>query len=204
MGREAICQCRWAGVEAAVKVLLESGELILRGEIRKRIRFADICGLTVAGEDLRFSVGGDAVSISLGSKTAATWATAIAAPPTLAKKLGITSGTRARVIGDVDDAALEQALAEAHRSTPGAGANEAANLIVARIDTMESLQAALRQTRAQRERGVPIWIIYPKGKGHDVSESSIRNLLREVGMIDTKVASVSARLSAQRFILRKL
>jgi hypothetical protein len=38
MGREAICDCTFNGTTAKVKALLESKELILRGDIRMRAR----------------------------------------------------------------------------------------------------------------------------------------------------------------------
>jgi hypothetical protein len=61
----------------------------------------------------------------------------------------------------------------------------------------------LRASKAQLLKGVPIWIVYPKGPGHAINETAIRSLLRENGMIDTKVASVSSKFTALRFIYRK-
>jgi hypothetical protein len=52
-------------------------------------------------------------------------------------------------------------------------------------------------------QGIPIWFVYPKGPGHPLNESAIRALLRANGMMDTKVASVSDKLTAIRFNLRK-
>jgi hypothetical protein len=45
-------------------------------------------------------------------------------------------------------------------------------------------------------------MVYAKGPGHDLSETAVRSLLRDNGMIDTKVASVSAKFTALRFIYR--
>ena len=60
----------------------------------------------------------------------------------------------------------------------------------------------LREAKAQLVKGVPIWMVYAKGPGHAISETAIRSLLRENLMIDTKVASVSAKYTALRFIYR--
>ena len=46
-------------------------------------------------------------------------------------------------------------------------------------------------------------LVYAKGKGHAIDESAIRSLLRANGMMDTKIASVSATLTAIRFNLQK-
>jgi len=96
------------------------------------------------------------------------------------------------------DENLNAALAEAGRISA-----RDADLIVAFVDTPESLRAALQQARSQLMKAVPIWIVYAKGPGHALNESVIRSALRSSGMMDTKVASVSSQLTALRFSLRK-
>jgi hypothetical protein len=199
MGREAVCKCVWAGTAAEVKALLESAEVILRGGIRKRIPFNEIKQVKALSDRLRFVVAGDTVELFLPSKTAANWASAITGPPpSLARKLGITSTTIVRTIGDISDRALNSALAEAAEIS-----GKDAALIVAYVDSPESLHQALNQARAQLEKAVSIWMVFAKGKGHDLDESAIRSLFRANGMMDTKVASVSATLTALRFNLQK-
>lgn len=199
MGREAICKCDWAGTTAKVKVLLESTELIVRGDIRKRLPFNKLRNVEVRAGWLRFNDGRDEVQILLGIPAAEKWAAAIKAPPVpLARKLGITPQSVVRTIGDVSDEALKEALAEAAQISA-----KNPDLIVACVDTPESLAAALRAAKPQLLKPIPIWLVYPKGPGHPLNESTIRSLLRSVGMMDTKVASVSARLTALRFNLRK-
>jgi hypothetical protein len=199
MGREAICKCDWAGVTAEVKVLLEPNEMIVRGEIHKRVPRTELNEVTVQSDRLCFTVGREPVQLFLGSTAAVSWAKAIATPlPALSRKLGITDKTIVRTIGSIHDNALKSALAEAARISA-----RGADLIVACVDTPESLRATLREARAQLSQGVPIWMVYAKGPGHSLNESSIRSLLRANGMMDTKVASVSAGLTALRFSLRK-
>jgi hypothetical protein len=199
MGRETICKCDWAGVTADVKVLLEPGEMILRGDIRRRVLLKELQQVKVQSDRLCFTVGCEPVQLYLGSTAAIKWAKAIATPPpALSRKLGITDKTIVRTIGNIHDDTLESALAEAAQISA-----KGADLIVAYVDTPESLRATLREAKAQLLRGVPIWMVYAKGPGHSLNESSIRSLLRSNGMMDTKVASVSAELTALRFSLRK-
>jgi hypothetical protein len=199
MGREAACMCDWAGKSAEVKALLETGEMILRGGIRRRVPFSELRQVKAQADRLCFTVGGERVELVLGSGAAAKWAAAIARPPiALSKKLGITETIIVRVIGEVCDEALEEALAEAAKI-----ASNDASLIVACVDSPEALHAALRGAKAQVMKGVPIWMVYAKGQGHAINETAIRSLLRENGMIDTKVASVSAKYTALRFVYRK-
>jgi hypothetical protein len=199
MGREAVCTCDWAGTVAEVKALLEASELILRGDIRRRVPFAEMRNVKVRADCLCFTVGREAVELVLGATTAAKWAAIISSPPpSLARKLGITDTTMVRTIGLVEAGELKTALAEAARI-----ADKGADLIVACVDSPEALQAAFKQARAALKKGAPIWFIYAKGPGHALNETAIRSLLRDNGMMDTKVASVSAKFTALRFNLRK-
>jgi hypothetical protein len=198
MGREALCTCDWAGKTAEVKALLETGEIILRGAMRKRIPFSEIKDAKAEGGRLCLAVGGETVRLSIGP-VATKWAATInSPPPTVARKLGITDKTVVRLIGEACDEALTEALDKAAKM-----ASKDAGLILACVDSPQSLHRALRDAKAQLLKGVPIWMVYRKGPGHPIDGMAIRSLLRENGMIDTKVASVSAKFTALRFILRK-
>lgn len=199
MGREEICTCDWAGTVAEVKALLETSELILRGDIRKRVPFSEIKGVKAQPDGLRFTVGGERVQLCLGPSVAAKWAAAIASPPpSLSRKLGITNETVVRAIGNTTDENLKSALQEAVSISA-----KDPDLIVACVDTPESLQETFKQARKQLLKSVPIWMVYAKGPGHPLNESAIRSFLRANGMMDTKVTSVSSQLTALRFSVRK-
>src|SRR5580658_8419905 len=134
MGREAICTCDWNGTVAEVKALLETNEIILRGAMRKRIPFGEIKNVNAMPDRLSFTVAGEPVQLVLGA-AAAKWAAAITnPPPTLARKLGITDKIVVRVIGEICDEALNEALADA-----AAISSKNAGLILACVDSPESL-----------------------------------------------------------------
>jgi hypothetical protein len=199
MGREAECTCNWNGTAAKVKALIEPPELILRGELRRRIPFTGMQHVRAHRDKLCFEFQKEIISLDLGNALAAKWVQYLTAPPpSLAKKLGITAGTVVRMIGDVDDDALQQAIASASSSATGPG-----DLIFARVNTPQDLHRALKSTADQLDRGVPIWFIYPKGKGHALTESDVRNTALATGIVDTKVAAVSATLTALRFVKRR-
>src|SRR5579871_953312 len=199
MGREAICTCVWNGHTHEVKVLLEPPELIVRGEVRHRIPFAKIKEISAEGEWLRFEVDREPVALQLGNAMAAKWADAfLKPPPTLAKKLGITSETTVRTIGPLDDASLENALAEAKAVSKSKG-----DLIMARVDCPADLKSALAKAAAQLSSGIPIWFIYRKGPGHPLNENLVRSTALATGIVDTKIAAVSPQFSALRFVKRR-
>ena len=196
MGREAICQCRWASDAAVCKVLLESRELIVRGAIRRRVPLSALGDVSVKADQLTFRVGQENIALTLGSAVAQRWAEAIATPPpSLAKKLGISRTSNVLLIGDADGE-LKAALAEA-----GAVDGNKVNLILACVETPAELDRALEQCAADAANS-PLWIIYPKGTGHKLGEPAVLETLRSHGFMDTKVASVSTKLTALRFVKR--
>ena len=198
MGREAICDCTFDGTTTKVKALLESDELILRGDIHLRAPLHALHHVRVESESLCFNLDKGPIRLDLGAATAKSWAKKIKTPPpSLADKLGI-SGKTVRTIGPVSDKAVFSALCEAALISA-----RKPDLIVACIDTPESLAATLQDAKAQLARSVPIWLIYRKGPGHPLNESGIRTTLRARGLMDTKVASVSPELTALRFNLPK-
>lgn len=204
MGREATCMCEWNGEMARVKALIEPPELILRGEIRRRLPFSELRQLRAEGGALRFKYGRDAVTLKLEANTAERWAKAILTPPpSLAKKLGITPESTVWMIGEIDDAAVESALGEARRVVRK-GPGMSADVIVARANTTAAELARAFKTAAKAtSNGVPIWVVYRKGPGHAISESDVRETGLVAGIVDVKVASVSPTLTALKFVRRK-
>jgi hypothetical protein len=199
MGRDSECTCEWNGKRAKVKALIEPPDLILRGEIRRRLPFSKLEEIHVEGEQLRFTFQDEGFALNLGSALAGKWLTTLTtSPPSLAKKLGISADTVVRVVGPVDDDQLRAVLSEAR-----AVADKDPDLILARVDTPEELATSLRTTAKQLAARIPIWFIYPKGKGHPLSENEVRSTALAAGIVDTKVAAVSPTLTALRFVRRR-
>jgi hypothetical protein len=175
-------------------VLLETGELILRLGMRRRVPWAEMSAVSARDSTLRFKVGPDLVELNLGPQVAERWAKVIASPlPTLAHKLGISGSTKLSVIGKVTSEELKASIAE------GSLVKEKdADLILICVNSQLELDRYL----VGKTYSKPLWIIYPKGSTSGVKESAVRTLLRSQGYIDTKVASVSATLTALRFVSR--
>lgn len=193
------CTCNWNGTIARVKALVEPPNLILRGALRHRIPFTQMHGVKADCEWLRFNLKEDRIALELGSALATKWVDYLTAPPqTLAKKLGITADNAVRMIRDADDEALQQALVTARSSAAPA------DLILARVNTPQELSRTLKTAADQLDRSVPIWLIYRKGKGQALTEDEVRDTALATGIVDTKVAAVSPRLTALRFVKRRL
>ena len=199
MGREATCHCKWGDVEGDCKVLLEGPELILRLGIRRRVPVTSLAGVSARGGKLAFRVGQDDVELGLGAEVAQKWAKAIATPlPSLASKLGISQTTKLQVIGKIESEELRLAVAEADV----VGGSEAKLFLIC-ANSQSEMDHALVQCFKGKTCSGPLWIVYPKGPGSEIKESALREFLRSHRFIDTKVASVSAKLTAVRFSKRK-
>lgn len=193
MGREAIVHAQVGGEAGEVRALLESGELILRGAIRRRFGRPVIEGVAIEGEELRFTCAGETVRLALGARLARSWAEAIARPPpSLRAKLGLDKGARALLLGTFADEALAEAL---DGVVVGHGADAA--MLVACIAAPADLAAA-RALHAAYPL-LPLWAVYPKGRGVAFGDGEIRAALRAEGFRDSKSCAVSDRLTATRY-----
>jgi hypothetical protein len=199
MGREARCTCRCGQRSGRVTALLESGELILRGEFRARAQFTSLTNVQVRGDTLVLAAAGETIELDLGAKRAQSWAAALAAPPqTLAQKLGIAATTPVYFHGTIDPEPLRDALARANDRAPSI---HEADVALIRTDDPNELAAWLDGPAAGAN--APIWVVYRKGRGAPFGENGVREIMRARGLIDTKIARVSDELSALRFVHRK-
>ena len=189
MGREAEGHAVWRGDSGAVKALLESGGIILRGEVRARIRRGDLMEWRVDGDDLCLRAGGEPLVLTLGAKEAAAWVRALDKPlPSLAAKLGVSGSERACVIGGPLPEEIVVALAGF--AVPGP---EAAALIIAVLTGPGDLAAALAAGKAA---GLKVWCVHGKGKAAAVGDAAVRAAFRGAGWMDVKSCAVSDAFTA--------
>ena len=189
MGREAEGHAVWRDASGAVKALLESDGITLRGEVRAKLPRSGLMDWRVEGEDLCLRSEGEALVLTLGTKEAAAWVRALEKPlPSLAAKLGVSAATRAWVIGGPAPEEIAVAVAGAEASGPGAAA-----LIVAVLTGPGDLAAALA---AGQESGLRVWCVHGKGKGAAVSDAAVRAAFRAEGWVDIKTSAVSEGFSA--------
>lgn len=197
MGREAVVQAEVGSEAGAVRALLESRELILRGDIRRTFPLSALSRVEVVQDALTFTNGAEQVRLILGASVAARWARAMTEPPpSLRTKLGLAEGARVFCIGQIDDPALAEAL-------DGAVTDDlsASSLVVARIDRASDLEGLLAGPAARAD--LPVWTVYFKGAKAEFGDGPIRARMREVGFVDSKSCAVSERLTATRYGRRK-
>lgn len=197
MGREAQSVCFWRGMTGEVRALLESHELILRGEIRERIPRSSIEKIAVIDDALVLQIEGKRMLLKLGSAEAERWAIFLRkSPPTLRDKLGISGDKKAWMLGATESAELRDAI-------QGCVADQIvdAGMVIAIVLEESDLCDAVALAREIPH--LPIWFVYVKGKSTRLGDAAIRSHMREHGYIDSKSCRVSDILTATRYAQKK-
>ena len=96
MGQEVFCTARWGGKSVRGKALLETSELIFRGDARLKIPFSTIRQATAENGELQLKTGDGLVVLELGER-AEKWRKKISHPKTVVEKLGIKPARRLRL-----------------------------------------------------------------------------------------------------------
>lgn len=120
----------------------------------------------------------------------------------LAKKLGLTPGTRYRIFGGPDG--FSTALAELqHLAIPRESELDVALLFATERTQLESL---LPSTIGMLKKDGGLWVCWPKKASKiptDVTEDLLRTLILPLGLVDNKVCAVTEVWSGLRFVWRK-
>jgi hypothetical protein len=192
MGQEAACEVRFDGKVSTGKALLETDDLIFRGDFRLSIPLKSIQSLEVAGGVLRVDSPAGTALFTLGAQ-AGKWAHKIRNPRTLADKLDVKAGMRVSLIGVRDP--LEGRTSDVTEGTAAKGSD----LIFFGAEKEKDL-AKLRALQKALKRNGAIWVVYPKGK-REITENAVLQAGREAGLVDTKIARFSETHTAHKFVI---
>ncbi|HKW45785.1 MAG TPA: hypothetical protein VJN70_00010 [Gemmatimonadaceae bacterium] len=210
MGLEARCELRIDGASHDGKALLETDELLFRGDSTGRGKSA-VRGFrlaiplssirNVSGDDgalhVRFS-GGDATFV-LGN-SAEKWAERIRSPKSLIDKLDVKADHTVSVVALADDEFIRVLRARAARVIVGRFA-ASSNVIFVGAETVASLARLAKATAAMARDGA-IWVVHPKGAG-GLRDSEIFAEAKRNGLTYTKVARFSATHTAEKLVIPK-
>jgi len=197
MGQEANCEVRFGGKVSSGKALLETDELIFRGDFRLSIPLKSIQSLEAADGVLRVTSPAGTALFTLGDR-AERWAHKIRNPRTLADKLDVKPGMRVSLCGVRDAAFSEQLSARAAEVADGQPAKES-DLIFFGAEADKDL-AKLRSLLPALKRNGAIWVVYPKGK-KEITENGVLKAGKQAGLVDTKVARFSETHTALKFVI---
>jgi len=198
MGQEAVCTVRFAGQVSTGKALLETQELIFRGDFRVRIPLAAIQSLQVQDGVLIVVWPEGIAEFDLGP-IAIKWDNKIRNPKSLVEKLGVKPNHRVGIVGKMEDSFLSDLRKRTDQIEEDAAKN--ADLVFIRCDRASDL----RRISSVRKRIKPdggIWIVYPKGH-KSITQSAVFTSGKKAGLVDIKVASFSETHTALKFVIPK-
>jgi hypothetical protein len=199
MGLTAECNVLCEGRTYRCKAFLEEREVMLRGELRLTLPFAEIHSVESDDERLVLNAADAAVTLMLGP-SAGKWATKITHPRSLIDKLGVKQGHVVSVLGVDDPEFREQLRSRVSTFAQGAPAKNSDWVFVA-MDGEEDLASLKTLKRSIKKTGA-IWAFWRKGR-KELTESHVREAAKNVGLVDVKVARVSEVLSGIKLMIPK-
>jgi hypothetical protein len=199
VGNEANCVVTFGKQKARGKALLETSELIFRGEdgaLRLKLAFS---GIKATAEDGRLrleSPEGIAV-FDLGAN-AAKWCEKILHPKTRLEKLGVKSDAVIAVLGKFDEGFLSELRSRTKNLSHEKIAADVEWIFLA-ADSSKDL-AQLSKIVKSLKGAAALWIVYPKGQ-KQITENDVIAAGRKSELKDVKVVGFSPTHTALKFVI---
>jgi hypothetical protein len=199
MGQEIQCTLRFEGKTSKGRALLESKEILFRGDVRLKVPFADIKKLEVKNGDLHVRTKDGLVVLALGPK-AEQWQHKILHPKSLVEKLGVKAGESVAILGALPASFLAELTDQGAKATKGKVAATSLWIFLA-AESLGDLDK-LKAIRNSMGPAAGLWIIYPKGL-RTITENDVRSAGLKAGLVDVKVAGFSDTNTALKFVIPK-
>ncbi len=196
MGQEVVCTARWGGKSVHGKALLETAEIIFRGDERKKIPFSAIRGMEAKDGELRLKTDEGQVVFELGDR-AEKWREKIANPKSVVEKLGVKAGEPVAVFGKLDEEFLKKLKAQ--KSAIAQKIVDRVGWIFFGAETREGL-GEVKKIAGKMKGSAALWVVYPKGQ-KSITETDVIDSGRKAGLKDVKVVGFSATHTALKFVI---
>ena len=197
MGNELNCKARFGGQESEGKALLETSEILFRGDFRLKIPFAEMKSVKAVDGELRIEFAEGKVSLALGEQ-AEKWAHKILHPKSRVEKLGIKPGQKISVVGNLE-ASFREELKEITNATSNGKVSAGVDCIFLCAESPKDLSPCARIAKSL-EGAAALWIVYPKGR-KDITENDVIGTGRKAGLKDVKVVGFSPTHTALKFVI---
>lgn len=200
MGNEAACTLRYQGKAFSGKALLETSEILFRGDIRLKIPFSSITALHARDGELHVRTKERLAIFGIGSH-ADKWREKIFNPKTLVEKLGVRSGETASLVGQFPGGFLADLKKQGAVLAQGKVAKDSPWIFLA-AESRQDLERVKVLAKALSGPAA-LWIVYQKGQ-KSVTESDVRGSGLKAGLTDVKVARFSDTHTALKFVIPKV
>lgn len=197
MGSEARCTVKCGGKTSEGKALLETDEILFRGDFRLSIPLKEIEKVEVRGGQLRIKSGSGLAVFDLGPM-AKKWATKILHPKSRVEKLGVKLGLTVSLVRVRDDSFLQE-LKKCRLKIIEGSVDERSDMVFVAVERKEELKDLVRLRRAMKKDGT-IWVIRPKGSAA-ITEQDVRKAARSSELVDIKVVRFSDTHTAEKLVI---
>ena len=197
MGNEIICAVKFGKQRSEGKALLETSELIFRGDFRLKIPFAAMKSVEAVKGELRVQ-GPDGLAVFELGESAAKWREKILNPKSRIEKLGVKRDARVSVLGDFDESFLRE-LSELTDNVKTAVIADDAEWVFFAAASRKELASVRKHAKKMIGR-VALWIVYPKGQ-KEITETDVISAGRNSGLKDVKVVGFSSTHTALKFVI---
>ena len=183
---------------ADATVLLETDELVVRGEARIKVPRREIKEVARRGGVVTIKAPSATVKLTLGEPAATKWEQKLKeAPKRLIDKLDVKPNARVWLL-DIAEPVLEAQIEE---RTPNVSRERSArdcDVVFVGVETDAHLPRIERALKAMVDDGA-IWVIHPKGRD-GVADTSIFEKAKTLDLAYTKVAKVSDTHTAEKLV----
>jgi|SRR5215469_5385114 len=197
MGSEAVCKVRFGKQESEGKALLETNEVLFRGDFRLKIPFSNIKSAKAVNGQLCLQTAKGLAIFYLGVR-AEKWLEKILHPKSRIEKLGVKSGARVSLLGEFEAEFVREVQGLTKSVTKGKMAPDSDWVFFA-TDSKDNF-SALPKIAKSMQGATALWIVYPKGQKH-ITENDVLAAGRESGLKDVKVVGFSATHTALKFVI---
>jgi hypothetical protein len=180
------------------QALLETSEIIFRGDFRLKIAFSEIQSARVTNGDLELRTPDGVAIFELGAGIAEKWCDKILHPKTRVEKLGVKTDARVVLLG-FWEAEFREELAGRTKMVSTGAVNADTEWIFWKVATKAELQQLSRIAKNMRGAAAE-WVVYPKNV-RSITEGDVLAAGRAQGLKDVKVVGFSATHTALKFVI---
>jgi len=197
MGNEANCAVRFGKQQSEGKALLETSEILFRGDFRLKIPFSSIKSAKAVDGELRLQTADGLAVFYLGAASEK-WRDKILHPKSRIEKLGVKPGAKVALLGEFDAEFLRELGSLTRTVSKGKAASDS-EWIFFPADSKGDL-GSLSKISKSMQGATPLWIVYPKGQKH-ITENDVLTAGRKSGLKDVKVVGFSPTHTALKFVI---
>jgi hypothetical protein len=197
MGNELKCRAQFGKEVSEGKALLETSEVLFRGEFRLKIPFASIKSVRAVDGELRLRTADGLAVFEIGP-AAEKWREKILHPKTRIEKIGVKPGAKVSLLGKFGADFFDELKSLDAAVTKDKVPVEADAVFFA-ADSLKELSSFAKIAKPLKG-ATAFWIVYPKGQ-KSITENDVIAAGRKTGLMDVKVVGFSSTHTALKFVI---